>query len=232
MAFLEVKDVTKIYRMGEEDFPALRNVSLTVEEGDFLALTGPSGSGKSTLLTVMGAMNPPTQGEVFIDGISVYRLPVEKQADLRSEYLGFVFQQFCLLPYLTALENVMVPLTIKPYPAKTKKEMAYAALEKVGLANKAGRLPGQLSGGEQERVAIARAIVNDAPLLFADEPTGSLDSRTGREIMELFARLNEEGKTIVLVTHNLEFLSYVKRVVSIRDGTLVAVGSAKGEMAP
>ncbi|MFA5882062.1 MAG: ABC transporter ATP-binding protein, partial [Eubacteriales bacterium] len=212
--------VKKIYNGGEGEVVALGGVSFEVAEGEFIALMGPSGSGKSTLLTMLGAMNPPTSGQVIIDDIDVYSLPSERRADFRSEYLGFVFQQFQLVPYLTALENVMLPLAITGKSDREQSQMANSVLEKVGLGSKGNRLPNQLSGGEQERVAIARAIVNEPPILFADEPTGALDTRTSEEIMNLFKYLNEEGQTIIMVTHNPECLSYVKRAVFIRDGIL------------
>lgn len=220
MSLIKVQDVKKIYNGGEGEVVALGGVSLNVDEGEFVALMGPSGSGKSTLLTMLGAMNPPTSGRVIIDEIDVYSLGSEKLADFRSEYLGFVFQQFQLIPYLTALENVMLPLAITGKPNREQAQMAYAVLEKVGLAKKENRLPNQLSGGEQERVAIARAIVNEPPILFADEPTGALDSKNSEEIMNLFKDLNAEGQTIIMVTHNPEFLAHVKRAVFIRDGLL------------
>lgn len=220
MSLIQVKNVTKTYDGGDGIVTALGGVSLTVEEGEFLALMGPSGSGKSTLLTILGAINPPSSGEIIIDGIDVYQLTSERLADFRSEYLGFVFQQFQLIPYLTAMENVMLPLAITDYSNKEQKEMAMAVLEKVGLGNKANRLPNQLSGGEQERVAIARAIVNEPPILFADEPTGALDTKTGDEIMDLFKQLNKEGQTIIMVTHNTENLHHVGRAVFIRDGLI------------
>lgn len=220
MSLIKVENVTKIYNSGEGEVVALGGISFEVEEGEFVSLMGPSGSGKSTLLTMLGAMNPPTSGRVIIDEIDVYGLPAEKRADFRSEYLGFVFQQFQLIPYLTALENVMLPLTITGKPNREQVRMASGVLEKVGLGNKGNRLPNQLSGGEQERVAIARAIVNQPPILFADEPTGALDTKTGEEIMELFKYLNREGQTIIMVTHNPEFLSHVKRAIFIRDGIL------------
>lgn len=220
MSLIKVQEVKKIYNGGEGEVVALGGVSLNVDEGEFVALMGPSGSGKSTLLTMLGAMNPPTSGRVIIDEIDVYRLGSEKLADFRSEYLGFVFQQFQLIPYLTALENVMLPLAITGKPNREQAQMAYAVLEKVGLAKKENRLPNQLSGGEQERVAIARAIVNEPPILFADEPTGALDSKNSEEIMNLFKDLNAEGQTIIMVTHNPEFLAHVKRAVFIRDGLL------------
>ncbi|MDT3699834.1 MAG: ABC transporter ATP-binding protein [Thermincola sp.] len=220
MSLIKVQEVKKIYNGGEGEVVALGGVSLNVGEGEFVALMGPSGSGKSTLLTMLGAMNPPTSGRVIIDEIDVYSLGSEKLADFRSEYLGFVFQQFQLIPYLTALENVMLPLAITGKPNREQAQMAYAVLEKVGLAKKENRLPNQLSGGEQERVAIARAIVNEPPILFADEPTGALDSKNSEEIMNLFKDLNAEGQSIIMVTHNPEFLAHVKRAVFIRDGLL------------
>jgi putative ABC transport system ATP-binding protein len=220
MSLIRVVNVSKTYQGGEGTVNALRNINLEVSEGQFLALLGPSGSGKSTLLSVIGALNPPTEGEVLIDDISVYGLDDERRADFRHEYVGFVFQQYQLIPYLTALENVMLPLAITKYSEKEQKEMAQNVLEKVGLGKKSMRLPNQLSGGEQNRVAIARAIVNEPAILFADEPTGSLDSNTAKEILELFQALNRDGQTIIMVTHNLENLAYVSRSVYIRDGKI------------
>lgn len=220
MSLIKVVNVSKTYHGGEGAVNALRNINLEVSEGQFLALLGPSGSGKSTLLSVIGALNPPTEGEVFVDEISIYGLDDERRADFRHEYVGFVFQQYQLIPYLTALENIMLPLTITKYSEKEQKDRAQNALEKVGLGNKSRRLPNQLSGGEQNRVAIARAIVNEPAILFADEPTGSLDSKTAKEILELFQSLNRDGQTIIMVTHNLENLAYVSRSVYIRDGLI------------
>lgn len=220
MSLIKVKEVKKIYNGGEGEVVALGGVSFTVEEGEFVALMGPSGSGKSTLLTMLGAMNPPTAGKVIVDDIDIYDLPPEKRADFRSEYLGFVFQQFQLIPYLTALENVMLPLAITGKSNREQLQMANAVLAKVGLAAKENRLPNQLSGGEQERVAIARAIVNEPPILFADEPTGALDTKNSEEIMNLFKALNAEGQTIIMVTHNPDLLSDVRRAIFFRDGLL------------
>ncbi|MBZ4686653.1 MAG: putative transport system ATP-binding protein [Clostridia bacterium] len=220
MALIEVKNVTKFYNSGEGQVTALGGVNLTVQKGEFLALMGDSGSGKSTLLSVIGALNPPTGGKVLIDDIDVYDLSSERRADFRSSYIGFVFQQFQLIQYLTVVENVMVPLAILNYNHKEQLEMAKKVLKKVGLENKMRRLPNQLSGGEQERVAIARAIVNEPPIILADEPTGSLDSKTGEGIMRLFQSLNREGLTIVMVTHNRENLKFVKRTVSMKDGLI------------
>lgn len=219
---IEISNLTKIYQSGGEQVKALNNLNLTIENGEFVALMGPSGSGKSTLLTILGALNPPTSGKVFIDGIDIYNLSTERRADFRSTYMGFVFQQFHLIPYLSAVENVMLPLAISSKSSREQTEKAQNLLEKVGLGNKLKRLPNELSGGEQERVAIARALVNDPPIVFADEPTGALDAKTSLEIMELFQKVNEESYTIVMVTHNKENLNFVKRAVFIRDGEIEA----------
>ncbi len=221
MSFIVVREVDKIYSEGGAHVPVLTGVNVGVREGEFVALMGPSGSGKSTLLTIMGAMNRPTSGQVLVDGIDVYGLADERLADFRREYLGFVFQQHHLLPYLNALENVCLPLAISPLGAREKRERAEAALERVGLADKHRRLPSQLSGGEQGRLAIARALVNEPPLLLADEPTGTLDTRTGAEIMEVFLGLNAQGQTVFMVTHNPENAALTHRTIQIRDGRVV-----------
>lgn len=227
---ISVKDVVKRYKAGTESVLALGGVSLEVRKGEAVAVMGPSGSGKSTLLSIIGALNPPDAGKVLIDGIDVYALSQEKRADFRREYLGFVFQQFQLIPYLTALENVLLPLATVALSKKKKLEMAEQVLSKVGLAGKFNRLPSQLSGGEQERVAIARAIVNEPPLVLADEPTGSLDSRTGEEIMELFRELNREGLTILMVTHNPENARYMSRTIFMKDGAVWGDSSCKNKV--
>ncbi len=222
MALITASNVSKVYQSGSEgEVRALDAVNLTIDEGEFVAITGPSGSGKSTLLSVLGVLSPPSSGEVTIDGIDVFGLSQERQADFRAEYIGFVFQQFQLLPFLTAAENVMLPLAITRRTRGEQREMAEAVLEKVGLEHKGNRLPNQLSGGEQERVAIARAVVNQPPIVFADEPTGNLDSGTGEEIMALFKALNREGLAVVMVTHNKESLSHVDRILSIKDGRIL-----------
>jgi putative ABC transport system ATP-binding protein len=196
---------------------ALSPVSLSFSQGDFTAIMGPSASGKSTLLSILGVMNPPTTGRLTIDNVDAYRLRQERQADLRREYIGFVFQSLELVPYLTALENVMLPLAILDVPGK--RERALAALERVGLdGQKGARLPAELSGGEQGRVAIARAVVNDPPLVLADEPTGSLDSVSGQQILAVLRELADAGHAVVMVTHNPESTSVVDRVIEIRDG--------------
>jgi putative ABC transport system ATP-binding protein len=220
MSFVVVENVGKVYR-GEEGAPATRvleGVSLEITEGEFVALMGPSGSGKTTLLTVVGAMNRPSEGRVLVDGIDVYALSEERRADFRREYLGFVFQQHHLMPYLSAIENVMLPLATLRASAREKRERASEVLERVGLGAKARRLPNQLSGGEQGRLAIARSLVNRPPLLLADEPTGTLDTRTGEEVMGVFRDLNARGQTVLLVTHNPDNAALAGRVLHIRDG--------------
>ena len=217
---IELLTVTKTYRADGLAVHALRDVSLQIDEGAFVALMGPSGSGKSTLLTVLGAMNPPTSGQVAIDGIEPYALSVERQADFRHEYVGFIFQQHHLVSYLTALENVMLPLTISPRSRREKRRLAQEALARVDLSGKEKRLPAQLSGGEQARVAVARALVNRPPLLLADEPTGNLDSATGSLVLDMLAGLHREGQTIVMVTHNREAAAYAQRTVRLRDGAV------------
>jgi putative ABC transport system ATP-binding protein len=181
---------------------------------------GPSGSGKSTLLTVLGAMNPPTSGTVEIDGIEPYALRAERQADFRHEYVGFIFQQHHLVAYLTALENVMLPLAISTQSRRAKRQLAQEALEQIGLSGKEKRLPAQLSGGEQARVAVARALVNQPPLLLADEPTGNLDSATGEVVLDLLTELHRAGQTIAMVTHNREAAEHAQRIVHLRDGAI------------
>ncbi|EHQ87700.1 ABC transporter ATP-binding protein [Desulfosporosinus youngiae] len=220
MSLINVSDVSKSYEGGDGVVEALTAINLEIAEGEFLALMGPSGSGKSTLLSILGGLNPPTSGKLIVDGIDVYSLTSERLADFRHEYVGFVFQQYQLISYLTALENVMLPLTITSRPGKEQRDMAQTVLDKVGLGSKSLRLPNQLSGGEQNRVAIARAIVNRPSIIFADEPTGSLDSKTAKELLELFQALNQDGLTIIMVTHNEENLAWVTRAVYIRDGVL------------
>jgi putative ABC transport system ATP-binding protein len=218
MSLIEIKELNKTYESGEECVMALADVDLKIERGEFISVMGPSGSGKSTLLTILGGLNHPTKGDVAVDDIPIYKLSLEKLADFRREYLGFIFQSFQLIPYLTVIENVMLPLSITQRTNREQVTMADEILEKIGLTGKARRLPDQLSGGEQERVAIARALVNSPPILMADEPTGNLDSKTGKEIMDLFKTLNEEGQTIVMVTHNPENTSFSTRTISLKDG--------------
>jgi putative ABC transport system ATP-binding protein len=223
MAFVVIENVSKVYQANGASPPVqvLANVSGQIEQGEFVCLMGQSGSGKSTLLTIVGAMNHPTEGKVFVDTIDVYSLADERRADFRREYLGFVFQQHHLLPYLNTIENAMLPLAATRISAKEKQEKAMFVLERVGLGDKALRLPNQLSGGEQGRLAIARALVNEPPLVLADEPTGALDSKTGQEIIEVFLKLNAQGQTIFMVTHNPENAALSHRVIHLQDGRIL-----------
>ncbi len=222
MSFVVVNNIGKVYQSNGIDSAVcvLDDINLKIEEGEFVALMGPSGSGKSTLLTIIGAMNHPSVGQVLVDDIDVYGLSEERRADFRCEYLGFVFQQHHLMPYLNVVENVMLPLVTSKASSKEKRIRALAVLQRVGLANKSERLPNQLSGGEQGRLAIARALVNEPPLILADEPTGTLDTKTGVEIMEVFQQLNAQGQTIFMVTHNPENAGLAHRIVNIRDGRM------------
>jgi len=225
MSLIEIKNLKKTYESGEECVLALTNLDLNIERGEFISVMGPSGSGKSTLLTILGGLNHPTEGEVVVDEIPIYRLPLEKLADFRREYLGFIFQSFQLIPYLTVIENVMLPLSITEKSNREQMKMAEEILERIGLKGKGKRLPDQLSGGEQERLAIARALVNSPPILLADEPTGNLDSKTGKEIMALFKTLNQDGQTIVMVTHNPENTAFSTQTIFLRDGRVEENGT-------
>ena len=219
---IEIKNVTKSYEMGGEHVLALDGVSLTVEEGDFLAVTGPSGSGKSTLLFTMGGLLTPTKGAVSVRDTDIYGLHSRERARFRRENIGFIFQTFELLPYLTALENVMLPLSIAGIDSVEQRERAREGLSRVGLAKRVGHKPSELSGGEQQRVSIARGVVNEPDILLADEPTGNLDRKTGDGIIDLLRGLNErDGQTIVIVTHDTSKAEEANRVINMIDGRLV-----------
>jgi putative ABC transport system ATP-binding protein len=220
MSHIQVDNLMKQYGSGEAVVKAIRGMSFHIEEGEFVGIMGESGSGKSTLLSMMGALNSPTSGRYIVNGIDVYGLGQDQRAEFRREFVGFVFQTFHLIPYLTVLENTMLPLTTLRVKSQKKRDMASYALERVGLENKAKRLPSEISGGEQERVAIARAIANGPPILLADEPTGNLDSKTSRGIMDLFQNLNNDGATIVMVTHSPECARYASRILQVCDGLL------------
>ncbi len=215
---VELCKVVKDYPMGPTFFRALRGVDLAVKEGEFLAITGPSGSGKSTLLHLMGALHRPSQGQVLLDGLDLASLSADELARLRNTKIGFVFQQFHLLPRMTAWENVALPLTYGRIKPVERKARAMAALSRVGLVEFAHHRPTQLSGGQQQRVAIARALVHTPKLLLADEPTGNLDTQTGQEIVDLFGSLHGEGRTVVIVTHEAEIAARAERIVILRDG--------------
>ena len=220
MSYIIADKLVKKFGKGEAAVAAVTDISFQIEERDFVAIMGESGAGKSTLLGIMGAMNAPTSGKLIVDDIDIYSLGQEQRADFRREFLGFIFQSFHLVPYLTVIENVMLPLAVVKTAKKKKRQMAEEALDQVGLLEKARRLPNQISGGEKERVAIARSIVNEPPVLLADEPTGNLDTKTTREIMELLLRFNQEGMTIVMVTHSPACANYAQRMLRVTDGRL------------
>ncbi len=220
---VQLRDIRKTYRNGDLEVHAVRGISLDIHPGEFVAIMGASGSGKSTLMNTLGCLDRPTSGSYHLDGIDVSGLDRAARADLRNQKLGFVFQGFNLLPRTSALENVELPMLYaqRRVAADEMRRRALAALEIVGLAPRADHLPSQLSGGQQQRVAIARALVNEPRLLLADEPTGNLDSKTSVEVMGVFQRLNEQGITLVMVTHELDIAQYCKRILVVRDGLLV-----------
>jgi len=215
---IEIKNIGKDYESGDTVVHALKDVDFYIDDGEFVAMMGQSGSGKSSLLSIIGGLNHPTQGKLFVDTLDIYGLSSEQRADFRSEYIGIIFQSFQLISYLTVIENVKLPMAITGIDAGQQKEMAVKVLESVGLKDKAHRLPDQLSGGEQERVAIARAIVNNPPILLADEPTGNLDTSTAKDVMNILKQLNSNGQTILMVTHNPGLSDYSSRTIEVKDG--------------
>ncbi|MGN0881310.1 ABC transporter ATP-binding protein [Cloacibacillus porcorum] len=221
MALVELKDIKKSFLLGGEEVEILHGVNLSVEEGEFVAMMGPSGSGKSTTMNILGCLDRPTGGEYLLDGVRVAEMDSDELAHIRNRMIGFVFQGFNLLPKTTALENVELPLLYAGVPRSERHEKAKQALIDMGLQERLYHEPSQLSGGQQQRVAIARGIVNRAPILMADEPTGNLDSKTSDEIMALFRRLNDEGMTIILVTHEYDVALYAKRILHFRDGLII-----------
>lgn len=221
MSYIQVIQAGKDFGDGEAKVTAVRKIDLSIEQGSFISIMGESGSGKSTLLAMLGGLLSPTRGQIIIEDIDLYSLSRNKLADFRREFMGFIFQSFQLVPYLNVLENVQLPLAVTHHAEEDQKALALSALEKVGLKEKAHRLPNQISGGEQERVAIARAVVNEPPILFADEPTGNLDSRNSSEVMKLLTQLNSDGQTIVMVTHSRKNAEYGQRIVEVADGRLV-----------
>jgi putative ABC transport system ATP-binding protein len=220
MALVELRGVSKIYHLGGEEIRALDNVSLDIEPGEFISIIGPSGSGKSTLMHILGCLDTPTRGTITLDGVMVQDASPRQLAAMRNRKIGFVFQFFNLLPKLNVVQNVELPMIYSGVSGRERREKAMAALEAVDLVNRAKHRPSQLSGGQQQRVAIARALVNRPRIVFADEPTGNLDSHTGEAILALFRRLSTEGRTIVLVTHDPEIAAVTPRRIEIRDGRI------------
>jgi len=221
-AIISVKNLVKIYKMGEVEVHALRGVDLDIRQGDFVAIMGKSGSGKSTFMNILGCLDVPTRGNYLLDGIDVNSLTKDQLANLRNKKIGFVFQSFNLLPRTTALENVELPLMYnQKISSREILERSINALEAVGLSDRSKHLPNQLSGGEQQRVAIARSLVNDPVVILADEPTGNLDTRTSLEVMAIFQDLNRKGITLVIVTHEADIASFTKRNVTFRDGRII-----------
>lgn len=225
---IDLRNINKTYRNGDQELKVLKNINLTVEEGEFVAIMGPSGSGKSTLMNIIGMLDRPSTGEYFLENEDVANLGDKKLAKVRNNQIGFVFQQFFLLSKLNALQNVELPLIYAGVPQGSRKNLAKQYLEKVDLGTRMTHLPSELSGGQKQRVAIARALVNNPSIILADEPTGALDTKTGEQIMELLTELNAEGKTIIMVTHEPEIAAYAKRQIVIRDG-LISSDSAEKE---
>ncbi|MBG9943987.1 ABC transporter ATP-binding protein [Brevibacillus formosus] len=218
---IQIEELRKQYVIGDQEIFALRGVSLSIEEGDFVAIMGPSGSGKSSMMNVIGCLDKPTSGEFFLDGYPVSQAHDDELAVIRNQKIGFVFQNFNLLPRTTAVENVELPLLYGGTPARERRAKAIRALTSVGLAERLNNKPNELSGGQQQRVSIARALVNDPVILLADEPTGALDTKTSEEIMGIFQKLNDAGKTVILVTHEPDIAEYAKRIVRFRDGQII-----------
>jgi putative ABC transport system ATP-binding protein len=217
---LEIKKITKVYKMGEVLVNALRGVSFHIDKGQFVAIMGPSGSGKSTLMHIIGCLDHPSEGSFIMDGEDISKVNDNKLAEIRNKKIGFVFQQFNLLARTTILHNVEVPLIYAGVNSKKRKKLAEQALENVGLGNRLKHRPNEISGGEVQRAAVARALVNNPLIILADEPTGNLDSKNGEEIMKIFHKLHQEGHTIIVVTHELEVAKYAQRIIHLRDGVI------------
>ncbi len=221
LTIMEMQDVWKIYRMGEFDVPALQGINLKIEAREFIAITGPSGCGKSTMLNMIGCLDKPTRGKVLLDGRDVSEYKSNELARVRGKKIGFIFQTFNLYPTLTALENIQLPMRIHEIPDKDVEEISKKLLDTVGLTDRANHFPTQLSGGQQQRVAVARALSTGPSILLADEPTGNLDTKAGGEVMEVFKRLNSEGLTIVMITHDMKIAGYAGRIVKMLDGKII-----------
>lgn len=228
---IEIKNLVKSYYIAKEEVKVLKNINLSIENGEFTAIMGPSGSGKSTLMNIIGCLDKPSSGEYLLNGKQVSDYDERELAQVRNQSVGFVFQQFQLLPRLNALQNVELPMIYAGIGKNERIQRAKEALEKVGLSDRADHLPNALSGGQKQRVAIARAIVNEPDIILADEPTGALDSKTGVQIMDMFTMLNKEGTTVILVTHEAEIASYAERTVFVRDGKLTSAEEVVGQEA-
>ena len=223
---IELRDVYKIYQMGEDTVHALDGVTITIDQGEFVAIVGSSGSGKSTAMNIIGCLDVPTSGTYHLGGVDVSTMHDDQQAEIRNKMLGFIFQQYNLIPKLTVLENVELPLLYAGVPAGERRERAVRALERVGLEGKQKNLPSQLSGGQQQRVSIARALAGEPSVILADEPTGALDSRTGREVLGFLKKLNREGDTVVLITHDNSIAVKADRIIRLQDGKVIYDGDA------
>ena len=223
---IELRQVYKIYHMGDTDVHALDGVDITIDKGEFVAIVGQSGSGKSTAMNIIGCLDVPTSGQYFLGGVDVSTMEDDQQAEIRNKMLGFIFQQYNLIPKLNVLENVELPLLYAGIPEKERRQRALKALERVGLAEKCKNLPSQLSGGQQQRVSIARALAGDPSVILADEPTGALDSRTGREVLAFLKQLNDEGNTVVLITHDNSIAVKADRIIRLQDGKVIYDGDA------
>ena len=221
MALIDLRNVTKRYQIGEQEILALNGINLVIEQGEYAAIIGPSGSGKSTLMHLLGCLDTPTTGSMHIDGVDVSRAGSNKLSEMRNQKIGFVFQSFNLLPKLNVLQNVELPMIYSGVSAKERRDRALVAIERVELQNRVKNTPLQLSGGQMQRVAIARALVNRPKIIFADEPTGNLDSKTGANILQLFRELSEQGSTIVIVTHDNKIAAQTPRRIEIADGVIV-----------
>ena len=224
---IELKDVYKIYQMGTEEVHALDGVSMTIDQGEFVAIVGQSGSGKSTAMNIIGCLDVPTSGNYRLGGVDVSTMDDDQQAEIRNKMLGFIFQQYNLIPKLTVQENVELPLLYAGVGSEERRERAVRSLERVGLADKRKNLPSQLSGGQQQRVSIARALAGEPSVILADEPTGALDSRTGREVLGFLQKLNAEGDTVVLITHDNSIAVKARRIIRLQDGRIIYDGDAK-----
>ena len=220
MALVELRNIRKTYRMGDEEIHALDDVSVDIAAGDFMSIIGPSGSGKSTLMHILGCLDQPTSGTIKLDGVMIHDATARQLAQIRNRKIGFVFQSFNLLPKLNVLQNVELPMVYSGMGGRERRERAMEAMRKVNIENRATHRPSQLSGGQQQRVAIARALVNDPRIIFADEPTGNLDSHTGEIVLDMFHKFHEEGRTIILVTHDPEIAAVTPRRLEIRDGKI------------